>query len=247
MRHLAPLLLATSLSLLVACGGDKAADAPAAAPASAPEAQPAAAPSATEAEPAPEADSAPETPVTPTTGAMSLQASSTLGFVARKNDEVDVAGSFTKLEGQLTVPGGDLSKATGTLTISWVSGIDSGDPARDASLTTVFFGAFDDTTPKGQVALNSLEVETPRLEVGQSTSGNAFVDVGAGMAMMGLAVPVSITRDAADTYTVTLPEGSEVSIDKLGMGERKATLMKVCNHKSLGDAVKIAGTFVFGS
>lgn len=241
MRPTRTLLLAASLSLLVACGdtAEPAAD-NAKAPATEASADATAAARAT-----PEA--APESPITSTTGAMALASEgSSLSFTARKNEEVDVVGKFTAISGSLTVPGGDLSKASGNIEIVWVGGIDSGDAARDASLTTVFFGAFDATTPKGAVSLNSLEVETPRLEVGASTSGNAFVDVGASMGMTGLAVPVTVTREGADKYSVTLPDGAVVSIDKLGMAARKATLMEVCNHKSVGDAIKIAGSFVFG-
>jgi len=238
MRTKRTLLLAASLSLLVACG-DAADPTPEAAEQStvepatvAPEAPPAAAAEAT---------------ASPTASAMALAAeSSSLSFTARKNEEADVVGTFTAMSGSMAVPDGDLSKASGSIEIAWVGGIDTGNAARDSSLTTVFFGALDATTPKGAISLNSLEVETPRLEVGASTSGNAFVDVGAGVAMAGLAIPVSVTRDAADKYSIRLPEGAEVSIEKLGMSERKATLMKVCNHKSVGDAVKIAGAFVFG-
>ena len=239
MRPSRTLLLAASLSLLVACGD---AAEPAAGTEKAPASEAAAAPVA---EATPEA--APESPITPTTGAMALASGgSSLAFTARKNEEADVVGKLTALSGSLTVPGGDLSKASGNIEIAWVGGIDSGDAARDASLTTVFFGAFDATTPKGAVSLNSLDMENPRLEVGQSSAGWAFVDVGAGMSMTGVAVVVNITRDAANKYSVALPDGAEVSIDKLGMGERKAALMTVCNHKSVGDGIKIAGSFVFG-
>ncbi len=178
---------------------------------------------------------------------MTLQAEgSALSFIARKNDEADVPGKLTNLGGTLQVPGGDLSKATGTIEIGWVGGVDTENPARDNSIITVFFGALDEAAPKGQVSLNSLEVQTPSLDVGQSTSGNAFVDVGAGVSMTGLAVPVTVTRNAESQYTFALGEGVEVSIERLGMNDRKATLMQVCQHKSVSDAVKMAGIFVFG-
>ena len=179
--------------------------------------------------------------------AMSLQAEgSALSFIARKNDEADVPGKLTNLMGTLQVPDGDLSKAAGTIEIGWFGGVDTANPARDSNLTTIFFGALDDLAPKGQVSLNSLKVKTPTLDVGQSTVGNAFVDVGAGVSMTGIAVPVTVTRNAESQYTFALGEGVEVSIEKLGMNDRKATLMQVCQHKSVSDAVRMAGTFVFG-
>lgn len=229
---------------LAACGGD---DSPAPeAPATESAASEAPAEATQEAAPAKAEEPAEE--ATPDLGpALALQSEgSSLGFVARKNDEADVAGTFTDLSGALHVPGGDLSKAAGTIEIGWVGAVETGDPARDNSLITVFFAAVNEAAPKGQVGLNSLEVETPVLEVGASTTGNAFVDVGAGVSMTGLAVPVKVTRVADAQYKVELPEGAEVSIDKLGMADRKATLMKVCNHKSVGDTVKISGGFVFG-
>jgi len=234
---------------LAACSGGDAPEAPAAS-------EPAAisAPSdgsqaeTTQAAEAPAADGEAAEEATPDLGpALALQAEgSSLGFVARKNDEADVAGTFKTLSGTMHVPGGDLSKAAGTIEIGWVGNIDTGDAARDNSLITVFFAAVDDAAPKGQVGLNNLEVETPMLEVGASTTGNAFVDVGAGVSMTGLAVPVKVTRSGESQYSIELPEGAEVSIEKLGMNERKATLMTVCNHKSVGDTVKISGAFVFG-
>jgi|GEM_PF-6724567 len=236
MRTLSSYFLVASFSMLLACGGaEKAptADAPdpAATPAKAPEAPATKAPAA----------AAPQGP-----SLALVSEGSSLGFIARKNDEADVPGSFTNLDGAMTVPGGDLSKARGNLSIGWIGGVDTKNPARDNSIISVFFGALDATAPEGQVSLNSLEVESPNLAVGASTTGNAFVDVGAGLAMYGLAAPVTVTRDAESKYTVVLGEGVTVSVDKLGMGERKATLMEVCQHKSVGDAIKIAGTFVFG-
>ena len=225
-----PLLLsALALALLAGCPSAEPTKAPAPPPAPEP---------VTEAIPEP----APEVAATP----IALSAGSSLTFSARKNDEVDVAGTFTKLTGQMTVPGGDLSKARGTIEVSWFGGVDTKDPARDTNIVTAFFGALDDTAPKGQVGLNSLEVETPQLDVGASTTGNAFVDVGAGRSMVGLALQVKVERTAEATYTLTVTEPATVSIDALGMTDRKDALMTLCGHKSVGDAVTISGTAVFG-
>jgi len=178
---------------------------------------------------------------------MALQAgASELTFTARKNDEADVVGTFTKLSGSLSVPGGDLGKARGLITIALFAGVDTTDPARDLNIVSTFFGAFDADGPKAQASLNSFELKKPRIEVGETTVGNAFVDVGAGMSMMGLAVPVSVERIAENQYKVTLTEPAELSIDKLGMGERKSALMTLCEHKSVGDAIKVSGAFLFG-
>lgn len=239
MRHLFALLLATSMSLLVACGGGDAVDTPAPAEAT---------PAAVEAppEPPPEATPAPATVAVPT-GPMALQAEgSELSFSARKNDESDVVGRFTQLSGTLTVPNGDLGQAQGSITVAWIGGVKTDEQLRDENIISAFFGALDDTAPKGSVSLNSLEVKKPSLEIGESTVGNAFVDVGAGMSMMGLAVPVKVERVALDQYKVTLTEQAEVSIDKLGMSVRKKALIELCQHKSVGDVIKIGGSFVFG-
>ncbi len=232
MRQLSALLLATSLSLFTACGTDKPADPPQVAT-----------PTATEAPP-PE-----DTPAPPVVQAVPLAlqaAASQLTFSARKNDEADVVGTFTRLSGSLSVPGGDLSKARGSIDIGWFGGVDTTDPARDLNLVSTFFSALDDSGPKGQASLNSFEVKMPMLGVGETTVGNAFVDVGAGASMMGLAVPVSIERIAEAQYKVTLTEQAELSIEKLGMNDRKAALIELCTHQSIGDAIKVGGSFVFG-
>ncbi len=230
MRQANTLLLVTSLFFLVACGGKTASEAP---PAPAPKAD------ITEA-PAPQAPAVVATP-------LALQAvGSELTFSARKNDEADVGGTFTRLSGTLLLPGDDLSQARGSLSVGWVGGVDTKDPARDLNLVTAFFGALDDSAPKGSVSLNSLEVKKPKLAVGESTTGNAFVDVGAGRSMTGLALPVRIERIAAAQYRFTVTEPGAVSIDKLGMNDRKAALITLCQHQSVGDAVTVGGTFVFG-
>ena len=222
------LLLLVALGLLSACPSPEPAKAP---------------------PPPPVAEETPAPTPAPDAGPMitlGLQGGSTLGFVARKNDEADVAGTFTALSGSVSLPGHDLSKATGTVSIAWFGGVDTSDPARDQNIIGTFFGALDATAPAGQVGLNSLEVETSVLDVGASTTGNAFVDVGAGRSMMGLAAPVRVERTAESSYTVTLTEPVEVSIDSLGMSDRKAALMTLCGHTALGNTVKITGSFVFG-
>ncbi len=230
MRQLSALLLAMSLSLFTACGTDTAPEPAASTQAPATEATP-------EPPPEPVAEAVP----------LALQAaSSELTFSARKNDEVDVVGTFTRLSGSLSVPGGDLGKARGSIEIGFFGGVDTTDPNRDANVVSTFFGALDDSGPKGQASLNNFEVKMPNLGVGESTAGNAFVDVGAGASMMGLAVPVRIERLAENQYKVTLTEPAELSIDKLGMGERKSALMTLCEHKSVGDGIKVSGAFLFG-
>ena len=133
------LLLLVALGLLSACPSPEPAKAP---------------------PPPPVAEETPAPTPAPDAGPMitlGLQGGSTLGFVARKNDEADVAGTFTALSGSVSLPGHDLSKATGTVSIAWFGGVDTSDPARDQNIIGTFFGALDATAPAGQVGLNSLE------------------------------------------------------------------------------------------
>lgn len=223
-RSLSVLALA---SLLAACGGSDEPAATAEAPAV--EAPP---------EPTPE-------PPKGTDYAIVNEASD-LSWIGTKNETAEVPGKFTKYTGSLTLQDGDLSTAKATVTISFNQGIDSGDAARDANLWNVFFEAFDDGGPKGTVSLNSLEAENPRLAVGETTTGNAFLDVGAGLAMTGVAVPVTIAHPTEGRWTFTTTEPVVLSIETLGMTERREKLRQVCAHDSLSDAVKISGTFAFG-
>ena len=236
MRLLTSFVTTAALSFLLACGGSD----PAPAPAPAPDPVDPVVGAATETT-TPEA-----TPAAPATPPIALNAEgSSISFVARKNDEADVAGTFTKLSGSATIPNGDLMQARGSIEFTLFGGVDTKDPARDLNIANAFFEAFDASGPKGTVSLNNMEVEPSTLEVGGTATGNAFVDVGAGLSMTGLALPVSVTRTESG-YTVTVTEPTPVSIEKLGMNDRKAKMMELCQHKSVDDAVKVSATLVFG-
>ena len=223
-RSLSVLALA---SLLAACGGSDEPAATTEAP-------------AVEATPEPTAEPPKGTDYALASGASELQ------WIGTKNETAEVPGTFTKLSGSLTLADGDLSTAKVTVTIGFNQGIESGDAARDANIWNVFFEALDSAGPKGTVSLNSLEAENPKLAVGETTSGNAFLDVGAGLAMTGVAVPVTIAHPTEGSWTFTTKEPVVLSIDKLGMTERREKLRQVCAHDSLSNAVKINGTFAFG-
>ena len=205
-------ILATApLALLLACNSE-----PPTAPAPAPVAAPA---------PAPKTAKVP-------------LSSGTVSIVARKNGDTDVPARFDKVTGQFELDPSDLSSAHGTVTIdlgSWASD----EEVRDQRMRETFFDVA--TNPTTNFELTSVtDVSGPLAEIGATATGTAHGTLHWRQVSQDLTVPVSVQRDGASAWKVTTPAPFDVSIAALGMQAPLDALIKLCEHKSIDDSIKVS-------
>ncbi len=171
---------------------------------------------------------------------------SKINWIVVKNGTEEVKGRFSALAGGLSIDPKDLRTTSGEIGVD-LMGIDTGETARDGNVSKVFFGVGGKSPGHGQVTMTSFRPEKLSVEVGEKTRGLAQVGFYLGGTAVGAVLPVELERlDEARWRFATL-ETFEIGIDELEMTDRKAALMKLCEHKSIANGVKTTATVVFGA
>ena len=140
-------------------------------------------------------------------------------------------GSFSGMEG-----GFDVAKREGWLEVR-VATLATGDPARDENLRMHFFDALQ--FPAARFSLVGIPTAAELPAVGASMSTTLAGKLLIHGAEHPLAVPVSITRDAAGRIRVRNPKPVVLSVKDLGLEQALAVLKAVCGHESVSGAVPI--------
>jgi polyisoprenoid-binding protein YceI len=156
-----------------------------------------------------------------------VPAESSLHFVGIKNDAVGVVGSFTTLDGAF-----DADAHTGWIEVK-IASTNTGDPARDANLTTHFFEVAK--FPSARFEVSGLP---PADKLADSD-----VELAGTLTLHGASLPVKIaahvSRDAHGHLHVHNAKPVVLSAHDLGMDAQLAALKAVCGHQSLSGAVPI--------
>ena len=160
-----------------------------------------------------------------------VPAESTLHFVGIKNDAVGVVGSFADLDGAF-----DPDKRSGWIEVK-VGSAKTGDPARDANITTHFFEV-------GKFPVARFEVSgLPPAGALPAAGTSAPLGLAGTLALHGGSMPLKIaavvSRDAGGHLHVRNANPVVLSVQDLGMAAQLAALKAVCGHQSLSGAVPV--------
>ena len=170
---------------------------------------------------------------------------SSVDWIVLKDGDTEVKGRFSGIGGSLSIDPKDLRTATGEIGIDML-GISTGDEARDGNISKLFFGAGGKEQTFGQVTVTGLRPEAITLAVGEKTRALAQMGFNLGGDAIGADLPLEIERVADDVWKLSTMETFTVNIEGMGMGDRKAALLKACAHKSIGDVVTATGFGTFG-
>ncbi len=173
------------------------------------------------------------------------QSVSLVQFGALKNGEVEVTGKFTAIGGGADIDPTDLRTVRGELDIDFQA-VASGDAARDKNIAETFFLTAKPNAMHGNVQLTNFRPEKQTAKVGETIKADATLAVNMGVEITRVNVSMTLERLAENRWQFTLVDGFDLSIKKLGLGDRLTTLMKLCDHKSVADEVKATGKLVFG-
>lgn len=169
----------------------------------------------------------------------------TINMITVKNGDTEVPGKFGEVSGVLTFEDGEAQQGLeGALTIaldSW----DSGLGVRDERVQTLFFNVEKnksatftlervDGLPEGGIAVGH-EVEATAVGKVYIAGGSAEVEA-----------PIKLSRSGDKDYHIDTVEPFVVSIESIGLMEPLKELMRVCEHKSIDDAVKVSARIDLG-
>ncbi len=158
-------------------------------------------------------------------------------MVTVKNGSVEVPGRFEQVTGTVSLDLGDLARSTGELTIA-LSSWASDEPTRDERLKGTFFQVADH--PTATFALQGIhQASGPLMDNGGMVTGKAQGKLTWRAVTLPLEVPVELHRVHADAYKVVTPDPFDVKISDLQMTEQLDALIKLCQHESVDDVVKV--------
>ncbi len=159
---------------------------------------------------------------------------------AIKNETASVLGYFRTFDGYLSFENGKFNKAE--LLVS-VNSLDSAVPGRDNRIKTIFFESMKTEMSTGVLVLDKIINGSPYLSAIQNGAPHELVATG--LFTLGTAtLPVTVNLQAKwdkerETLSIETSKPLTLLISDLGLKKNAPTLMKECNHKSLGNAVEI--------
>ncbi len=171
---------------------------------------------------------------------LTLQPSeSRISFIGIKNNSIAVPGSFSSLRGGLDING---RRAWVEVTLDLLS---TGDPERDQNISVHYF--------------NTREFPLARFEVDAVSGSEALPAVGGSVEVVAsgaleihgsrieFAVPVRLTREAAQRVRVRNTKPLVLTAEQLGLVQQHAILKAVCGHEALSAVVPIDLDLVFAA
>ena len=169
----------------------------------------------------------------------------TINMITVKNGDTEVPGKFGDVQGVLTFADADQrTDLQGALTIalgSW----DSGLGVRDERVQNLFFDVAKNKT--ATFTLDRIEgLPEAGIAVGHEATGTAYGRVYVAGGRTDVEAPVKLSRSGDSEYHIDTTEPFTVSIESIGLMEPLKELMRVCEHKSIDDAVKVTARIDLG-
>jgi len=161
-------------------------------------------------------------------------------WTAIKNKTASVLGYFRTYDGYISFKNGKFSKAE--LLIS-VNSLDSAIPGRDNRIKSIFFESMKPHLGTAVLVLDKIKRGTPYFSSIQNGAAHR-IRVGGYFTYGSITLPVSVVLElvwdnANEILSVETVEPLELLISDLKLGENVSPLMLECNHKSMGNLVKI--------
>ncbi len=157
---------------------------------------------------------------------------------ALKNGIVEVGGELRVQEGALSLENRDTwSGATGRVELA-LDSYDSGDLMRDSRVKSIFLRVEEFSTATFVLSeVTGLPAEG--LAVGSRERASLVGEVTLAGQSQGVELPVVVTRTAADAWTLESRDPVPLSMDGFGLTETLEKLRTTCQHKSLGERMKV--------
>ncbi len=165
--------------------------------------------------------------------------SATINVMTVKDGEVEVPGRFTDAKGKFSFDDGALQQGlAGALTInlgSWDSGLE----LRDTRVKDLFFQVVQH--PTATFTLDGIDgVPAEGVAIGHEVEATATGTLYMGGSNTGVEARVKLSRSGEKEFHIDTLEPFVVSIESVGMVEPLKELMRVCEHKSIDDSVKVS-------
>ncbi|NOY24871.1 MAG: YceI family protein [Oligoflexia bacterium] len=192
--------------------------------------------------PQPVTPSVATTPARPQIAPINITAGQ-VDMITMKNDTTEVPGRFETVSGSIKINPHHPSATTGTLTIDLASW-HSDDDTRDGRIKTLFFNTASNPTTTFELT-GFRRINRPLNTVGDSITGEAVGTLHWRALNQDIVAPVEITRTGEDAYTVAVSD-FDISIAALNMSAPLQALITECQHKNIGDTVKVSLTLAIG-
>lgn len=162
-------------------------------------------------------------------------------WTAIKNKTKTVLGYFRTFDGYISFKEGKFSKAE--LLIS-VNSLDSAIPGRDNRIKSIFFQSMMPQMASGILVLDKVEMGPPFISAIQNGASHK-IKLGGYFTLGAKTLPVSVMLEVMwdsneEVLSVQTVEPLEIFVSDLNLQNRMPELMRECNHKSMGNLVKIA-------
>jgi|GEM_PF-5504911 len=164
---------------------------------------------------------------------------SRITWTATKDGGTQVVGDFTRIAGGLFLDPADLSKMDGTFDVHLLD-IDSKNPARDANMSELLFGAVAAKATTAVVEIRKVTPVKTTLAVGETTAATAEFNLGLISGAVTGSAEVALTRLEEGRWKVLSSSPIQLSLEKLSLKEQTEALRSRCAHQSIGDGVELS-------
>jgi hypothetical protein len=151
---------------------------------------------------------------------------------------VEVKGSYSRIQGGLSLTAADLDATTGSFEVD-LSSSNSGDPVRDKNILDALWAWTPDSMAP-RVELLSLEAERNPLAVGESTRVSARLRLTLPAGSAERSAVLAISRPDADRWQVLTADPIVLSLQELGLDAGRLALTKLCGHEGIDDSVRVS-------
>jgi hypothetical protein len=159
-------------------------------------------------------------------------------WTATKNGDTKVVGDFTRIAGGLFLDPADLTKMDGTFDVHLLD-IDSKNPARDANMSELLFGAVAAKATTAVVEIRKVTPVKTTLAVGETTAATAEFNLGLVSGAVTGSAEVALSRLEEGRWKVVSSSPIQLSLEKLSLKEESEALRVRCAHQSIGDGVEL--------
>ena len=159
-------------------------------------------------------------------------------FTAVKNEKAEVLGYFRNFFGALTLAGGEPVRMD--LVID-VNSLDTAVPGRNNRILDIFFQSAKPELGTARIVFDVFELgglSFAALQDGSEHAISASGKIVLNQSEQPIRAALTVQKTGA-VWSVTTAQPLDLSIADFNFGQRVYDLMKACNHKALGNTVKI--------
>lgn len=162
-----------------------------------------------------------------------------VGFVAMKNEKAPVAGSFKNFFGVVQLDEkGNFSRMSLVIDIN---SLDTGIPGRNNRILNIFFRSMKADLGTALIEFDRMDLpgmSLPKIKEAEDVLATVFGHLSLNGQTREISAKINL-RKQGTVWKIETQEPLVILISDLGLEKQAYALMKACNHKSLGNAVKV--------